>query len=491
MGNYTMSYYKLKCVNCGYAMRSEDVVFRLATEEFEQDTNAILRGESSAAPLSLQMDGMAAESRDLTYRELTELAGSPEQGGSARVFPIWEMVPMNEEVDLNQVLVGNLMTGVEIRGLKHGGQTLNGLNRRRRCPMCKRLLSQYSGKMPTYTLGVLGHSSAGKTVYFTVLHDRLRNSINVPGGVLSSMIDVSHLEKGERVDFDGMAGNIYGPARHLPNTTQNAINQPYCRVFTYRRDGEQDYTTRCLLSVRDVMGELFVRDANDRDRDMLAATTLCNQADGILMVVDPLAMRLPRERLAEEDRLNQEAGSWELRNMETVVRAQISPGSAVKKPSVVMMAKSDILLRRSSILEISPDNPIVAGGFTDPIGNPEVNWFEDFMMPLDRDTRQCLHYLDGWDNGDGFYHFLMEKFNNAFYTAVSSLGSKVTISKGESGMVEIDNSDLIQPRFVEVPILYLLMRFHILPPLFDGSYYQQPEQRYKEWYQAYAQRKER
>ena len=502
-----IKYYPIKCVYCGQVMNNGTVVYKLAEEEVEKSGRELLREDFSD---SLTMDNQAVgmdsgsfgdivgpEQRTVyaTYRELAEIVKSDSEGSKCtcivdgNIDMVEKKDAILEEIERYGLPVetfrGRLITGLELENFPINNKRYSGIIKKRRCCNCHKLLSQYAGKMPTYTVGLLGHSSAGKTVYFTILHKWFQQQYFFQGGVVSSSPDLSFLDPGMDSEFDGFLSDLLNK-RQLPSTTMTAIKQPYCRMFTYTQEGCPSYTTRCLLSIRDVQGELFTKGATKSQDNERAIIELCNNANGLLMVVDPMALDRPRTCLPDNQRGNQTTDTFPLIAMEDFVFQELEPkGEQVQKPTVVMLSKEDLLLSNAKSLKIDCAEPVVATGQACKF---DKNWFSSFLKPVNESTKALINYLD-----PAFASFLSRKFGNAVNIPVSALGNKVQTQKERTsdngGTITLVMGPEILPRFAEAPIFYLLMRFGVLPPIQDKNYATDVSI-YENWYRDFVQHKE-
>lgn len=517
-----MSYYQLKCLHCGKLMENSNVVFKMDRAEMEKtaddlfgsggNSNAFSSASTSNAfsasggmgsgMSTTSISGVANSEVDvyLTYKELLEKAEEQNKAGEkADVIALVEKdIAINaknsktvaDEPDRVSILSGDLITGVQLKDIQIGSKKMTGIIKKRRCCRCHKLLSQHSGKMPTYTLGMIGHSSAGKTVYFTVLHRYLQQNLLFPFGKLSSINDLSCRELGEKDEFEQFCRQLDQIGK-LPSTTENALNQPYCRVFTLTGTDKygNEIVNRCLLSVRDVMGEAFVHDVNEANFEAKDAVLhICEISDGLLMVTDPLALNRARNTLGNAARTDQENGQNELSNLSLLISNKfLENNEKILKPSVVMVTKEDILWNQRSNLHIPADTAAIAPALSWRIDRQQ-DWYHSFLAPLHYSTKALIEYLD---NGEGFSPFLENAFADAAYISVSALGVNVRLyPKVENGknVYYVDPVAAINPRFLQLPLAYLLMRFGFLPPVHRSNYFSHQEEMFDEWCENKVQR---
>lgn len=519
-----MSYYQLKCLHCGKLMENSNVVFKMDRAEMEKtaddlfgsggNSNAFSSASTSASSAFSTSGGMGSGMSTtsnsgvgnsevviyLTYKELLEKAEEQNKvGKKADVIALVEKdIAINaknsktvaDEPDRVSILSGDLITGVQLKDLQIGDKKMTGIIKKRRCCRCHRLLSQNSGKMPTYTLGLIGHSSAGKTVYFTVLHRYLQQNLVFPFGKLSSINDLSCRELGEKDEFEQFCRTLDQTGR-LPSTTESALNQPYCRVFTLtgKDKNGNEIVNRCLLSVRDVMGEAFVHDVNEAGfeaKDL--ALYICTSADGLLMITDPLVLNRARNTLGTSARAQQTSGQNELLTLALLVSNQLTDrDSKISKPSVVMVTKEDILWNQRSNLHIPADTAAIAPALSWRIDRQQ-DWYHNFLAPLHYSTKTLIEHLD---NGEGFSPFLENTFADAAYISVSALGANVRLYpkvENNKNVCYVDPVAAINPRFLQLPLAYLLMRFGFLPPVHQSNYYANQDEMFDEWCRNKVQR---
>lgn len=489
-----MGYYQIKCINCGQVIPTAKVVYRMTEDGLDESDADLFRATDDAEEEDsfgyddlISMDTNDDQGPKCTYADCGKLLGFVKKYkernidiGSVEaivenVFNISEVAATTNIRNQRKMRPEMLQSGIRLHNFKINGKVLNGEMTRRYCPVCHYPLSEHSGRIPTYTIGVMGHSTVGKTVYFTVLHDRLSQTIPVTGGILHSSVDLSHLS-GDKAEFEKFWEDLY-TRRELPGSTQdNSLQEPYCRVISYCMNGSTKDNNRCLLAVRDVVGEALTGES--KDRRQREAVAFGNQADALIVMVDPMTLVLPRNMLPKESRGNQNEGFLALDQYKrTLGRLR----DTETKPCAVLLTKEDILLQYSMVLRIPRDQPAIAQGM-----NPTVtdgrDWYREFMGPVDASTRATIRYLD---QGEGTFSFLERRFNQALFLPISALGNTSRIEVQQNGVCKVMGE--INPRFVEVPILYLLMKFNIIPPAYLPEFSSDQRAIMEEWCRRYAQ----
>ncbi len=534
-----MSYYKIKCVYCLQTVPSYAAVFRLNANDLEfgyteRDADDYNVGEDLDLDDSFfgnAMTGMgggndmfssgSSSDSDAQYVTGNELQKHAEAVKviNARGLKLPRYVGNEDCVEK-----GALVMGYEVRGLKIGSKLYDGKLTRKYCPYCKKRLLAEAGTVPTFTIAMIGNSTAGKTVFLTMqafeyIHGNYDTNVH-KGKILVNWVD-SHLDSNES-DVIYQTAAKFAETGEFPSTTQ-VIPPPHCLKVSYRpvengKVGDVN-TTTCILCFRDAIGELFTQTGEQTSSENYQRTVqICQRVDGLMVLNDPFALTYVRKQLPEitgtsKDMTAQVAMSGTVQKIFNI----IAENAAVKKPTVCLMTKSDELITYGDKLGINPNSPVVAHNYNVKYfsGIQGRNWAKDVYIPLTMNTKSVLQKLD---QGGNWMSTIDQFFTNAAHIPVSSVGSNVKILDlvvpSEGGGTrkikrivtlkqfeeynklatdeqkldyakEIVNSpvpaDDVQPRFLELPLLTFLMKFDMIPPMDDETYNVQPDANYDIW----------
>lgn len=200
------------------------------------------------------------------------------------------------------------------------------------------------------------------------------------------------------------------------------------------------------------------------------------EANGFIMMVDPETLEGVYNHLPEQyfggrsiEQLDETLGSMR----QTIINCITAEMGCIEKPSVVALAKQDILCRNYQQLGIPLNQPVIAPNFRPVKGtNLKASYYE----PMSKSTRSCISYLSG-----SFTSFLETTFKEPYFVSLSALGSFVNISGNK-----LDNVAKIRPVRVEEPILKLLMDFNFLPKFCSDEYYADQQGVMNEWGKDFA-----
>lgn len=525
-------YYTIKCVHCMERLKSNEVVYKISLDDMEisktypksnkNDSESFDGGVSISEtdPFGGGMGGGSllgsmgnSSNSSQKYMTISQIAQEPDLVES--VAPIEKPVFVSQKVYNDEKEDGSLTVGCEVKKLVIDDTCYDGVFKKRRCPYCKELLLKEAGTMPTYIIGMFGHSTAGKTVFltmqcFSMLFNTL--NLNVPHGELLLEYTVSHLESSRDVILD--SANEFETTGLFPSTT-GEIPVPHCLIASYRRrrkDGnfQASNTNSCLVSFQDIMGELMTEDitataVRDNEEAYEKMVRFYKKCDGLIIITDPMVLAKPTTSLLHQAIANKATTSSVRQTMLTISNVLTeSRTESEKRPTVSLITKEDTLVANKDTLEISNGNSAIASGFSMAYEPDCGNWAENNFQKINRDTKKLLKYLD---NNGSWSKMLETKFVNAVYIPISSIGQNVRIipvateyEDGATGfrdkLVTIDtynefhnlskdeqvkNSkkyieeappiNLIKSRFIELPILYFMMEFGIIPPMHKSEFY--------------------
>lgn len=538
-----MSYYKIKCVYCLADVPAYSALYRLNANDLEfgyteRDADAYSVSDD------LDLDG------DIFGSAMTGMGGGndmfssgSDSSSSAQFVTGNDLQKHAEAVKVinarglklpryvgqeNCIEKGALVMGYEVKGLKIGSKLYDGKLTRKYCPHCKKRLLAEAGTIPTFTVAMIGNSTAGKTVFLTMqayeyIHGNYDTNVH-KGKIIVNWVD-SHLDSNE-TDVIYQTAAKFAETGEFPSTTQ-VIPPPHCLKVSYRpvengKVGDEN-TTTCILCFRDAIGELFTQTGEQTSSENYQRTVqICQRVDGLMVLNDPYALTFVRKQLPEitgqsRDMTAQVAMSGTVQKIFSI----IAENAAVKKPTVCLMTKSDELITYGEKLGINPNSPVVARNYNVKYfsGIQGRNWAKDVYQPLMMNTKSVLQKLD---QGGNWMSTIDQFFTNAAHIPVSSVGSNVKIldllvpSDGgvrkikrivtikqyeEYNKLKTDKerlayakeivdspvpADDVQPRFLELPILTFLMKFDMIPAMDDETYNVQPDANYDIWYKNCA-----
>ena len=462
-----MAYYPIKCIYCMETIRMEDRCVKLASEEIKSKNPLADREENADLALSMDADllgdGGGGRQRIL-YKSLAQLR---QENKIVRE----EIMPIEISREFRDIpeCQKNFVQSVEVRDLEIEGKQRSGVMRNWYCPVCHNAIIRQAGKMPIYLVSLMGPSSAGKTVYLTILHMLLSGkNYNLPYGCIS-------MEKLGKTgnEFEKFASDVY--KNILPGTTGENRKDPYMLQISYSVDTYTQKTNKqCLLGLIDMRGEMLQGDHNDELEDNTVPQF--RKADGFIMMVDPETLEGVYTRLPEQNFGDRKVFQLQqiLSSMKEVISDYItSDMGTITKPSVVALTKQDILLKNNASLGIPLQQPVIAPQFR---MQPGANLWESYFEPMNHSTQGCIQYLSG-----SFTNFLNNTFQNPYFVSVSALGSSVQIQGNK-----IDNYAKINPVRVEEPLIHLLMDMNFIPPFYMDEFYRDPQAVMEIWGENFA-----
>ena len=454
-----MGYYPIKCVHCMRSVAMDERCVKMVPEEVKT-FNSRLDGSQPIVVLNNNK-----KNKQIEYKSLRELRNS-------HVIEHEEIHPIKISGEYQNIeeCRKDFVQSIDVKDLEIDGTKMSGTIRKFYCPYCHNEIISMAGKLPMYLISIMGPSSAGKTVYLTVLH-KLLGGINypLPQGHLS--FDNFGEMSNEFRKF-ALALNRTGT---LPSTTTENRKDPYLlRVNYIADDNSQEVNKQCLIGLIDMRGEMLHGDHDDDLMDFNLPQF--KEANGFIMMVDPETLEGVYNHLPEQyfggrsiEQLDETLGSMR----QTIINCITAEMGCIEKPSVVALAKQDILCRNYQQLGIPLNQTVIAPNFRPVKGtNLKASYYE----PMSKSTRACISHLSG-----SFTSFLETTFKEPYFVSLSALGSFVNISGNK-----LDNVAKIRPVRVEEPILKLLMDFNFLPKFCSDEYYADPQGVMNEWGKTFA-----
>jgi GTPase SAR1 family protein len=310
---------------------------------------------------------------------------------------------------------------------------------RRLCPHCHSRLPVHFGKVDGRLIAMIGAKQSGKTVFMTVLIHELMHRI---GRVLDAAIVGSDDET--RRSFDRDYDQRLYQEHSLPDTTRPVAARAQRRPLVFRLTLQQRRLARfssarekhTILSFFDTAGE----DLTTSESVDLNVRYLSN-ADGIILLLDPLQMPGARVQALPDTILPDDSGGFErplnvLTRVTELLREKLSdPTQKIRTPVAVVFSKLDALEHTFSPGTALTRVPALGAQF-DTAGSLAVH-------------RQVQALLDDWD-GPLIDQLMRHNYEHFRYFGVSALGG-----------LPVDPRTVgeIRPHRVHDPFFWLLSRF--------------------------------
>lgn len=316
----------------------------------------------------------------------------------------------------------------------------SGTTDRKVCAVCHSRMPVSFGRMRGRMIALVGARDAGKTVFMTVLIHELRNRV---GNRFNASVGGSDDHTRHRFGPD-YESPLYEEGRLLQGTRRaaGAARAPLLFRYTRQRWGLTGLRPQhTLLSFFDTAGE----DLNDEE-SVETNLRYLNNADGVIVLLDPLQMDGARRLAAAGTRLPAPEGPENRpihmleRVTELLMRREATPNRLIKVPIAVCLTKIDAL--RGEMDEGSPlHRPQPGEPYFDGSDSQDVH----------AQIQQLLHR---WD-GAGIDHHVRNHYRNARYFGVSALGRTPSDDNRIQGGV--------RPYRVSDPFLWMLSEFGVIP----------------------------
>lgn len=310
--------------------------------------------------------------------------------------------------------------------------------RTRICPSCHFELPHDIGQIDQRIIAIIGGSNTGKSHYIAALITKLQHEVGA-----NFSFGVSMLGDGTR---ERWLSDFYRPLFEnktvLQPTLQSAVDSRVKNPLIFRLTLGQHNTRRALnLSFFDTAGE----DMTTLGLDTLSieARYIC-QADGIIVLLDPLQIESVRQRLSSsvnmprpDPKAQPEFITARLR--ELMERSlNIAPTKKVKTPIAFTLSKIDALRPI-----MAPDSALLRQ--SEHFGTVDLDEIQSVSTEVDS-------YLQAWINPN-FATTINLNFNRYSYFGVSSLGSQPDAH---------NHLTAVNPRRVEDPFLWILYQLSLM-----------------------------
>lgn len=315
------------------------------------------------------------------------------------------------------------------------------------CPNCKLSLPLGFESFDEYVyLTLVGPKAVGKTVYMTILTDKIGAFFraNYKCSVITNQVSLS--------DHNN----------NIDNITRNGILPSYTEVNNQKSIIMEITNTvkhnKVALIIQDTPGEIYTNAEKSKEIERPPISNYLQKCDGILFLVDPLQMTTIRNIISiPEDKLPSD-NITELQNLFNNVLSQFSncikrdkdnidrKGKIKTKLATIIM-KEDVLERiPQNIAEqeiLFSDQSRVRSTF---IGSGQVD-----LSAIDIVSDELKRYLD--DYADGLSTNVEGLYKDYKFFAVSALGIEPV--KDSNGVMKIDSNP--RPFRITDPILWMLM----------------------------------
>lgn len=508
--------YQIKCVHCFKSIEERSVLFQLdeiMSSLDEMDSDSVSTDNStidtiesdSISKKSKISGGMGGKRRRNVNSGSQKQTISFEQTGDYLCLkPYFE----NGTVEVKDTLLWNVYS-IEIGNKKYSG-VIDLKSVTRFCPFCKNKIIKDAGACKIINIGMIGHQSAGKTVYLTIQdyilfyssREQLDNIVGVPGGKLYFQGEFSHIRNADKIEETEIykASKRVLDEQKLPDPT-SSIPDPYCLRVEYREEKSKKNLTHCVICFRDILGEVFTNQDIDEAMRRLV-TNYLRESDAILLFTDPEAFSL-----------NSEVGiNHDFQIKYTIMRNNIDRvfsifDGAVPKPSLCMITKEDILAEYAAnkigkLSRIESSSLMIAEAvsmnYQESI-DEDIDMYKNFYSLSEATKKGMKDIVSGcwWDV------MLDTYFSESVYVPISSIGRKCRIFEqqylvdAESYLLlerkkmdaqennekyEVTKNDtagaldVLNPRFITLPLMYFLEKFDIIPPIYTQKSYHTVEQ---------------
>lgn len=556
-----MSYYRIKCPICLSRINMDDVLYYVLKDDLKIDVTAEEnKGISTTSKKRKPKTGTAFEDDDenetfddtvssdnnsdaqgelLTAAQIKDRSEKCEEIRFKVTVPKKAFIHPDITDETNSEIVGDkdedLIVGLDVTRITINDNRYSGKIMKRCCPHCtgtnlnaKKLLPDNAGKIPFFTVAMLGHSTAGKTTFLTFQkysmsnlassiqnNERKKNKFDMelPDCVITQLAYMGHISnpKEDIIDLNYKEVEKTGI---IPGTTEgDTIPPSHCLQISVHPKGNNSVILgQCIVCFKDVLGEYYsgIGGRGKREKLIKEAHQFCLRSDGMFVFSDPFALQKFRSSVIKEMRNKvvippENSAISDIDSMDTSEAADdtifnilriFQDINILNKPVVCILAKADELISEHFDPYIAPDSYVRAG-------NGYINYqnFNEWQQ-INSDTRNALNELD---NGGNWSQTLFAKFPNALHVPVSSVGSELVIVKtpvkynDEENKIDYttirpklvrkedwlayasaDNNaekeeiirrfidfkpqnDQINPRYISLPLIYLLMGFKMLP----------------------------
>jgi hypothetical protein len=315
--------------------------------------------------------------------------------------------------------------------------------RHRICPHCHSELPLHFSRIPSRLIAVVGAAESGKTVHVIVLVRELQQGV---GSCFNgSVVATDELTRERFAEYQQslyVRGVLPGATRSAGTTDAGVVPPLVFRLSADRRILGRAREARSLLSFFDTAGE----DVSSQRSVDTHVRYLAN-ADGIIVVLDPLQMTGARRLAAVGSRLpSREPGVN--RALDALVRvterihrgSRSGAGARIRKPTAVVFTKMDALWS-----QLGPSSPL-----RQPSPHAEAFDTQDSLR-VDEEVRALLNEWDGAE----IDRFMRHNYARHRFFGLSALGETPSADNRVSARG-------IRPHRVADPMLWLLSEFGVV-----------------------------
>jgi len=385
--------------------------------------------------------------------------------GEANVRPDWKTVIAIPALT-NGDCYGDLLTGVTVT-TQRDGKTRELTMRDRYCDCDDgHKLNEFSGSVPSYVVLLMGSSNSGKTMYLISLYHALSQSarFTIPPSADQSRVIASLwmnvLNEGAMDDIAGtgiekMTEDLFEHSI-LPITTTYLFNEPLTMEVTIRFNKSR-LENKALLFLRDMPGEFL---SSARRMELARISNQFPKFDGFMIMFDPMTFDKPI--FGGENNENSKLWRTQTNQLRQVISTSIVPtmeGNSIKQPTAAIITKGDLFFNRYH---------------RDVLRNHGISFAMPLLVPTQLESFD-RPYFDEVDSGardivrklsESISELIDEHFDDAFFSLLSSLSSRpIDISTNSEGRKIVTARNAIKPWHVTDPMLRLLMKLNIIPPL--------------------------
>ena len=295
------------------------------------------------------------------------------------------------------------------------------------CPHCHKPLPESFGLCPEHVIAVIGAKNVGKSHFLAVLIDHIRKGVGARFDMTIEFLD----EETNRRYIHNLYNPVFRDRKTIPVTRSANVDHSVRLPLLYRlsRRTDKGLDTLATLAFFDTAGE----DLTDQAVMGQLYKYIVN-AQGIILLLDPLQMDAVRERLAPMALPEKEADPLDIMQRVTnLILRDTRNGSArkIKTPIAVCFSKFDTVL------------PLIDNSFQI-LHKANHNGVFD-QADCDAIQAEMEALLTDWDH-TGLLNLIKVRYQQYAFFGVSALG----------GAPMGNHFGPVQPFRVEDPFLWLL-----------------------------------
>lgn len=391
-----------------------------------------------------------------TYPELQEIFG-PENVRTETKTVIALPALTSDEYN------GDLIIGVTIK-VTEGDMEIEKTMRNRYCDCDDdRKINASSGSIPSYVILIMGSSDSGKTAYLISLYHALSQKSRYsfpptpdPNKAIASLWLSVASEGYQERDIETMTEELFSDGK-LPRTTIDMTNEPLTMEVTIRFN-KTGLVNKALLFIRDMPGEYFTR--RERQGELQRIMSQFPRFDGFLITFDP--MTFDNTVFPSEDVDKDRQRRSQVSRLRQAIMNNIAPTMAnnmIAQPTVALVTKGDMFFDREYVQALRSRGISYAAPLL--TVTQKESYDKPYFEEVNEGARMVVQKLSG-----NIADLMGAHFSNAYFSMVSALcRNPVEIYKDRDGNRWVRTPSAINPWHVADPMLRLLMKLHIVPPL--------------------------